>query len=204
MKEMEMSKEKISKKLKEQQKNEFKQMKGATMEEKLELLLKQAEKYTKFMLSSEFQEEEHKKDQESKKKESKRKSHLKDDSDPDQKYVLTRLIAQPSKLKGKLRSYQLDGLNWLINLYEKGLSGILADEMGLGKTIQTISLIAFLKEYKKVERYFLIIVPKSCIPNWMKEFRLWLPDMKVVNLIARKEAREDILKNELVKDKFDD
>ena len=27
------------------------------------------------------------------------------------------------------------GLNWLISLYELGLSGILADEMGLGKTI---------------------------------------------------------------------
>ena len=180
-------------------------MKGSSMEEKLEFLLKQAEKYTRFMLASEVSEmkEEMKNDKISKHKSSKRKSHLKDDSDPDEKYVLTRLIAQPSRLKGQLRSYQLDGLNWLINLYEKGLSGILADEMGLGKTIQTISLLAFLKEYKKVSRYFLVIVPKSCVPNWMKEFKNWLPEMKVVNLIARKEEREHILKTQLVKDKFD-
>lgn len=50
--------------------------------------------------------------------------------------VITRLQVQPSILKGGLlRDYQLDGLNWMISLYEQGLNGILADEMGLGKTI---------------------------------------------------------------------
>ena len=29
----------------------------------------------------------------------------------------------------------MDGLNWMIGLYETGKNGILADEMGLGKTI---------------------------------------------------------------------
>lgn len=205
-KDVEKHKEEMAKKLKDEQKKKMKRMKDSSMEDKLKLLLDQAEKYTQFMLANEHHEEKPgsaKKSKKSKNKESKRKHHLKDDSDPDEKYVLTRLIAQPSKLKGKLRPYQLDGLNWLINLYEKGLSGILADEMGLGKTIQTISLIAFLKEYKKVERYFLIIVPKSCIPNWVKEFKAWLPDMKVVNLIARKEARAEILKKELLPNKFD-
>jgi SNF2 family DNA or RNA helicase len=53
---------------------------------------------------------------------------------------------QPSNLKGgKLKHYQLVGLNWMISLYESGLSGILADDMGLGKTIQTISILAFLR-----------------------------------------------------------
>jgi hypothetical protein len=32
--------------------------------------------------------------------------------------------------EGQLKSYQLKGLNWLINLYEQGINGILADEMG--------------------------------------------------------------------------
>ena len=35
-----------------------------------------------------------------------------------------------------MKPYQLEGLRWLVTLYENGLSGILADEMGLGKTIQ--------------------------------------------------------------------
>jgi hypothetical protein len=30
---------------------------------------------------------------------------------------------------GKMRDYQLAGLNWLIRLYENGINGILADEM---------------------------------------------------------------------------
>lgn len=36
---------------------------------------------------------------------------------------------------GTLKPYQLEGLNWMIHLAEKGLNGILADEMGLGKTV---------------------------------------------------------------------
>jgi hypothetical protein len=35
-----------------------------------------------------------------------------------------------------MRNYQIDGVQWLISLYENGLNGILGDEMGLGKTIQ--------------------------------------------------------------------
>ena len=31
-----------------------------------------------------------------------------------------------------VRSYQLEGLNWMIRLQENGINGILADEMGLG------------------------------------------------------------------------
>jgi SWI/SNF-related matrix-associated actin-dependent regulator of chromatin subfamily A member 5 len=204
MQDIDKRKHDLSERLKAEQKMELKKMKNATMEEKLKFLLQQADKYTKQMLKSDAQDDKHDhKSKDKKAKESKRKTHLNDDSDPDQAYIMTRLLMQPAKLKGELRPYQLDGLNWLIQLYEKGLSGILADEMGLGKTVQTISLIAFLKQYKKIDRYFLIIVPKSCIPNWIKEFRTWLPETKVVNLIARKEARDDILKNELVADKFD-
>jgi len=72
----------------------------------------------------------------------------------------------------------------MIGLYESGINGILADEMGLGKTIQTIALLAFLKEFKGVERHHLIIVPKSTVPNWMKEFKIWCPSLNVLNLIA--------------------
>ena len=75
---------------------------------------------------------------------------------------ITRLYFQPSSLTGgKLTGYQLDGLNWLISLYERGLNGILADEMGLGKTIQSIALMAYLKQFKKKNGFFLVIVPKS-------------------------------------------
>ena len=46
---------------------------------------------------------------------------------------------QPSTLLfGKLKPYQIKGLEWLVSLYNNNLNGILADEMGLGKTIQVI------------------------------------------------------------------
>lgn len=51
---------------------------------------------------------------------------------------------------GQLKPYQVKGLEWLVSLYNNNLNGILADEMGLGKTIQTIGLITYLMEKKKV------------------------------------------------------
>lgn len=91
----------------------------------------------------------------------------------------------------------------MISLYETGINGILADEMGLGKTVQTISLLSFIREFKKIDGYHLIIMPKSVVGNWMKEFQKWLPQCRVLNLIARKEQREQIIKESLQPGKFD-
>ena len=46
-------------------------------------------------------------------------------------------------------------------------TGILADEMGLGKTIQTIALVTYLMEKKKVDGPYLIILPLSTLSNWV-------------------------------------
>ncbi|CAZ81450.1 unnamed protein product [Tuber melanosporum] len=83
---------------------------------------------------------------------------------------------QPTILTGgKLKDYQLKGLQWMISLYNNNLNGILADEMGLGKTIQTISLITYLIERKKQNGPFLVIVPLSTLTNWNLEFEKWAP-----------------------------
>jgi SWI/SNF-related matrix-associated actin-dependent regulator of chromatin subfamily A member 5 len=39
---------------------------------------------------------------------------------------------------GTMRDYQIEGLNWMVSLYESGVNGILADEMGLGKVTQSL------------------------------------------------------------------
>ena len=91
----------------------------------------------------------------------------------------TRLTAQPSCIQnGAMRPYQLEGLNWLIKLYEHGINGILADEMGLGKTLQTISLLGYLKECRGVSGPHLIIVPKSTLSNWHRELTKWCPSLR--------------------------
>jgi len=58
---------------------------------------------------------------------------------------------------------QTQGLEWMVSLYNNNLNGILADEMGLGKTIQTIALITYLMEHKRINGPFLIIVPLSSV-----------------------------------------
>ncbi|EGC28868.1 hypothetical protein DICPUDRAFT_4822, partial [Dictyostelium purpureum] len=104
---------------------------------------------------------------------------------------------------GTMRDYQVNGLNWLIQLYERGINGILADEMGLGKTLQTISLLGYLSEYKGIRGPHLIIAPKSTLSGWTKEFAKWCPFLRVVKFHGSKEEREEIKRNSLIFKKFD-
>lgn len=102
-----------------------------------------------------------------------------------------RLQVQPSCISGgKMRDYQLQGLNWLIHLYDNGINGILADEMGLGKTLQTISLLGYLREFRGITGPHMVIVPKSTLHNWLNEFRRWCPAIKAVKFHGNAEQRE--------------
>nr|XP_018913834.1 PREDICTED: ATP-dependent helicase brm-like isoform X2 [Bemisia tabaci] len=83
-------------------------------------------------------------------------------------------------VNGQLKEYQIKGLEWLVSLYNNNLNGILADEMGLGKTIQTIALITYLMEKKKLNGPYLIIVPLSTLSNWVLEFEKWSPSVFVI------------------------
>jgi SWI/SNF-related matrix-associated actin-dependent regulator of chromatin subfamily A member 5 len=51
--------------------------------------------------------------------------------------------------------------------------------MGLGKTLQTISLLAALKDERGINGPHLIIAPMGVIENWMSEIRRWCPSLKV-------------------------
>jgi SWI/SNF-related matrix-associated actin-dependent regulator of chromatin subfamily A member 5 len=90
-----------------------------------------------------------------------------------------------------MRSYQLQGLNWLIQLHDHGINGILADEMGLGKTLQTISLLGYLKNVRHTSGPHLVIVPKSTLANWAKEFHRWCPSLNAFVLHGSKSERAD-------------
>ena len=108
-----------------------------------------------------------------------------------------RSAKQPDLVTGGfLRTYQLEGLEWLISLYENGLNGILADEMGLGKTIQTISFIAFLRE-KGVNGPFLIVAPLSTTSNWVAEFKKWTPDIPALLYHGSKQEREELRRTQM-------
>ncbi|NXL67838.1 SMCA2 protein, partial [Chordeiles acutipennis] len=92
--------------------------------------------------------------------------------------IIERVEKQSSLLiNGTLKHYQLQGLEWMVSLYNNNLNGILADEMGLGKTIQTIALITYLMERKRLNGPYLIIVPLSTLSNWTYEFDKWAPSV---------------------------
>ncbi|TDH69322.1 hypothetical protein CCR75_002567 [Bremia lactucae] len=102
----------------------------------------------------------------------------------------TRITQQPSSIKfGTMKPYQLEGLNWMIRLHDSGVNGILADEMGLGKTLQSISLLAYLREARGIEGPHIIIVPKSTVGNWMREFKRWCPSIRAFKFMGSKEER---------------
>uniref|UniRef100_A0A7N0UJX5 Uncharacterized protein n=1 Tax=Kalanchoe fedtschenkoi TaxID=63787 RepID=A0A7N0UJX5_KALFE len=115
----------------------------------------------------------------------------------------TRLLVQPSCIRGKMRDYQLAGLNWLIRLYENGINGILADEMGLGKTLQTISLLGYLHEFRGITGPHMVVAPKSTLGNWMNEIRRFCPILRAVKFLGNPEERRHIRENLLVAGKFD-
>jgi len=112
---------------------------------------------------------------------------------------VVRLEQQPTLLVKtcKMHGYQMEGLNWLIRLHDHGINGILADEMGLGKTLQTISLLAYLREARRVRGPHLVVVPKSVVGNWIKEFKKWCPSIRAVKMGGTKDERENFIKNEL-------
>ena len=104
---------------------------------------------------------------------------------------------------GEMRDYQVAGLNWLVSLHENGLSGILADEMGLGKTLQTIAFLGYLRHIRRITGPHLIVVPKSTLDNWKREFTMWTPEVDVLVLQGAKEERHQLINERLIDEKFD-
>ncbi|KAJ3044062.1 hypothetical protein HDV00_003166 [Rhizophlyctis rosea] len=101
---------------------------------------------------------------------------------------------QPKLVRGEMKDYQLRGLSFLIWLYENGANGILGDEMGLGKTLQTLSLLAYLKE-RGLDGPFLIICPLSVLSSWMAEIARWTPSLKAIMFHGIAHERERLKQN---------
>ncbi|KFY26579.1 hypothetical protein V491_01250 [Pseudogymnoascus sp. VKM F-3775] len=110
-------------------------------------------------------------------------------------------MAQQPKIMsgGKMRDYQLEGLTWMYEICAQGMSGILADEMGLGKTIQTISLIALLREKEKYLGPHLIVAPLSTLSNWVEEFQKWTPSVPVLLYHGDPAKREELRTTKITK-----
>jgi chromodomain-helicase-DNA-binding protein 1 len=108
---------------------------------------------------------------------------------------------QPWYIKGgKLRDFQLVGLNFLAMNWCRQRNVILADEMGLGKTIQTIAFINWLVHDRKQAGPMLCIIPLSTMPAWQDAFDFWAPSLNVVTYYGDKDSRAIIEEHEMFVD----
>ncbi|PYH43444.1 DNA repair protein RAD16 [Aspergillus saccharolyticus JOP 1030-1] len=76
---------------------------------------------------------------------------------------------QPSGIARTLKSFQLEGLNWMMQQEQSQYKGgLLGDEMGMGKTIQAVSLI--MSDYP-AGKPSLVVVPPVALMQWQSEIK---------------------------------
>ena len=74
---------------------------------------------------------------------------------------------QPTGISRKLKSFQLEGLNWMMRQEQsQWKGGLLGDEMGMGKTIQAVSLI--MSDFPAKDPT-LVVVPPVALMQWQAE-----------------------------------
>jgi DNA repair protein RAD16 len=79
---------------------------------------------------------------------------------------------QPPGISRNLKSFQLEGLNWMIQQEKSQYKGgLLGDEMGMGKTIQAVSLI--MSDYPAGQPC-LVVVPPVALIQWQSEIKVCL------------------------------
>ena len=103
---------------------------------------------------------------------------------------------QPADISRKLKSFQLEGLDWM-KKQEQSIwkGGLLGDEMGMGKTIQAVSLI--MSDYP-AKQPTLVVVPPVALMQWQSEIKMYT-DGKLSVLIYHVSANPKC-KNMTVKD----
>lgn len=70
--------------------------------------------------------------------------------------------------------------------------------MGLGKTVQSISMLAYLRQFRDIKGPHLVVVPLTCLGNWVNEFTQWCPDINICRFhgdkVERKRLMEEVIK----------
>ncbi|KAI9841471.1 MAG: DNA repair protein rad16 [Sclerophora amabilis] len=83
--------------------------------------------------------------------------------------IVPEKAVQPKSISRQLKSFQLEGLHWMIKQEKtQWKGGLLGDEMGMGKTIQAVSLI--MSDYP-AKSPTLVIVPPVALMQWQNEIR---------------------------------
>ncbi|KAI9714804.1 MAG: DNA repair protein rad16 [Bogoriella megaspora] len=112
--------------------------------------------------------------------------------------IETEQARQPESISRKLKSFQLEGLNWMIKQEQTQYKGgLLGDEMGMGKTIQAVSLI--MSDYP-AKKPTLVVVPPVALMQWSNEIKDYTDGKLKIVVYHRQDSKvKDMKVKELVK-----
>jgi SNF2 family DNA or RNA helicase len=102
-----------------------------------------------------------------------------------------------------LHTHQVEGVSWLVHLFDHHVNAILADEVGLGKTLQIIAFLAFLKEQRRIPGPHLIAMPGSVLATWKDEFAKWLPGCTAICYYGKRGPRRNLFENVIARTEFE-
>lgn len=97
-----------------------------------------------------------------------------------------------------LKAHQTAGVNWLIRAFHNRCGGILADDMGLGKTVQALACLSYLRASGAAHGPFLIVAPLTCVSNWCREARRFVPHLSVAKLCGSAKERKHALDDDAI------
>lgn len=69
---------------------------------------------------------------------------------------------------------------------------VLLMEQSVCQFTNTICNPGYLSEVLKIQGPFLVVVPLSTVPNWIKEFRKWTPQLNALVYVGDSKSREVI------------
>ncbi|TXH16246.1 MAG: DEAD/DEAH box helicase [Hyphomicrobiaceae bacterium] len=96
---------------------------------------------------------------------------------------------------GKLRSYQIDGVEAILRFLSNRRCAFLGDEMGLGKTAQALEATRRVFENSDHKRSLLVICPASLRLNWVREAQEWA-GIELIPVFSRKEFEQKFLRSQ--------
>ncbi len=73
----------------------------------------------------------------------------------------------------------------------------------VGKTLQTISFLAWLRQYRGIVGPYLIVCPLNVLDTWCGEVKRWCPTFRVVRFHGSEKVRNEIMSEQMIFGQFD-